>query len=208
MRRKIWIGGTAAAIMVGVLGAVAVVAAQTGSDAATDQLNKIAARGQDNAIVATVNGAAITRRAIDVQSALAMQGEFSDAAGRPIATLSQEELLDREIETVLLSQAAERAGVVVTDDEVSLSIRSGLIDPLSSPDTPAEIKRTGLAALAAAGLSLADAEQNLAMREAYHRFILLQRYAAVDKTPREQRLATAKANAKIEIHLDVLNAAR
>ena len=188
--------------------AVAVGVAQSGSGAATQDLNALATAGPDTAIVAIVNGQPITMHTIDVEYALAEEGSILDAAGRSTAALSKQELLNREIENVLLAQAAMKAGVVVTKAEVSLAIQSGLVGPLSSPDTPAKLRQVGLAALRANGVSLANAETDPAVRASYREFLLVERYASQSKQPRAERLAAARASATVQIFPNVLNAPR
>jgi hypothetical protein len=190
-------GGTTAAVVI----------AQSGSDAATQELDALAGKGPDTAVVAIVNGQPISRRTIDVQYAMALQPGLDDAQGRPLAGLSKDELLNREIDNLLLAQAAEKAGIVVTEDEVTLSIHSGLIDPLSSPTTDPELRKAGLAALNAAGVTLSGAATDPTVRQAYREFGLIERYAATSKDPRDVRLAAAKASAQIQTFPDVLNAA-
>jgi SurA N-terminal domain len=191
---------------VAALTTAAIVIAQSGSDAATQSLNVLATKGADTAVVAIVNGRQITRRSIDMEYALALQGSVDDAAGRPTANLSKDELLSREVENVLLAQAAQKAGVVVTDNEVSLAIQSGLIDPLSSPSTDPGMRQTGLAALQAAGVSISNVETDPTVRTAYRDFELIQRYASTSKESRDARLAAAKSGAEIQTFPDVLNA--
>lgn len=44
------------------------------------------------------------------------------------------------------------------------------------------------------------------VREAYRRFVLLQRSAAADKAPRDQKVAAERATAKTETFPDVVRA--
>src|SRR5438046_7577814 len=97
--------------------------AEGGVDAAANALDHLAAKGADTAVVADVNGLPVSRRALNVLAAASVMNGGTDASGRPLAQLSRRELLDGIVDSILLAQAAEAAGVVVTDDDVSLMVK-------------------------------------------------------------------------------------
>lgn len=184
----------------------AVAVAQSGTGAAQQSLQAIASKGPDTAVVAVVNGQPILRRAIDVQQAISSAESMRDAAGRPVAGVSHEVLLDREIEEILLAQAAQKSGIVVSDADVTLAIQSGILDPLSSPSTPAEIKQLILTELKVGGVDAQTVEKDPTVRAAFRDFLLVQRYVGTSKQSRDELLAAAKQTASIQTYPAVLNA--
>lgn len=192
----------AAVIAVG----VAVGVAQGGSDAASSELDNIANRGQDDAVVALVNGEPILRRAVDVLTAYSLLGGVSDSSGRPIDAKDKKAVLQVLIDEVVLVQAAKAAGASATEDEVTQTIKAGLVDPLADPHTPKDVVAVVRKALVAAGTNLDDLVNDPGLRDAYRRFLLLRR--TPDTSPFEVRLAEARAKAQIQVFEDVLNAPR
>jgi hypothetical protein len=112
--------------------------------------------------------------------------------------MGPEEILDQLIENLALAQASERAGIVVTDEEVTQAIAAGIVEPLSNPDVPASLKRVIEASLRAMGTSAANARTDPAVREAYRQFLLLNRHASSTKATRQERLPAALNGASIE----------
>ncbi|MGH2632516.1 MAG: SurA N-terminal domain-containing protein, partial [Tepidiformaceae bacterium] len=153
--------------------AVGISVAQSGTGVAIQDLDALATAGPDTAIVAIVNGQAITRRTIDVDYALAQQGSVGDAAGRSATGLSKQDLLNTEIENVLLAQAATKAGVVVTDAEVTQAVEAGVAGPLSSPSEPAGARELELAALRAVGVSPEYVLKDPSVRAALWEFVVI-----------------------------------
>ena len=168
MKSKAILMTAAGAVVVlgGTVGGI-VATAQSGSSAATDSLNALATKGPDTAIVAVVDGQPIYRRAIDIGFAVSAQPGVEDVSGRPLASASKEQLLEHEIEEVLLAQAAVKAGVQVSDDDVTLAINSGIVGPLTSPSTPEDVRKPALAALAAAGVTVENAVTDPTVRASY-----------------------------------------
>lgn len=205
-RRKLFLtlGSSLIAVSFLLLGAVAL--AQSGSDQAEHNIAQLAGKGSDSAVVAIVNGQLITRREIDIQQALSTAAYMSDSAGRPMVGLSRETLLDNDIDEVLLAQAAQRSGTVVTDADVSLAIRSGIVDPLASSHTPDQVKRMMQDEFKAAGIDVSNVEKDSQVRADMKAFLLVQRYVGGSKSSRSDLLAQAKVNASIQKFIDVLNA--
>jgi hypothetical protein len=204
MRAKLLLAMSVVVVTAGTIAGV--VAAQSGGDSAADAIDAIAARGPDNAIVATVNGRSITRRTVDVVMAVGAAGASSGFSGRPIDGMTREDVLEELIDGILLAQAAEEAGVVVTEDEVTQAINAGFVYPLKSESTPPDLKRVLQAELNLAGLTVDDVVLDPDMRRSYREFLLVNRWASETKVPRDERLAAARAVAKIEVFPAVLNA--
>jgi hypothetical protein len=207
-RHRLIIAGAVAGVAFVIATAVVVSAAQSGSDGGIQKLNALATRGPDTAVVAIVNGQAITRREIDIDAAMLQSAQASGASGQDIAAVSKEDLLNNTIDDVLLAQAATKAGVVVTEAEVSQMINAGIVAPLSSSSTPENIRKLSLAALAANGVSLANVETDPGARAAFREFELDNRYVGLSKQSRAELVAAAKATATIQTFPDVLNASR
>ena len=207
-RRWLVIAGAVGGVIVVVATAVGVGSAQSGSDAGIQELNALATAGPGTAIVAIVNGQPITRREIDIDAAMLQSAEASGASGQSEASISKEDLLNNTIDDVLLAQAATKAGVVVTDAEVSQMINAGIVAPLSSPSTPENMRKLSLAALAANGVSLANVETDPGARAAFRLFELDNRYVSENKESRAELVAAAKATATIQTFPDVLDGAR
>jgi hypothetical protein len=130
--------------VVGVLVALAIAAvglAQSGTDDAFEKLHKLTDEGGDSAIVAVVNGVEVPRRAVDVTTASASIQGAAAPSGKPIAGQTPSEVLDGIVENILLAQLAEREGIVVSEDEVSLMISSSITDPLRREYCPRTTKR-------------------------------------------------------------------
>jgi hypothetical protein len=208
--RRHWliIAGTLGGIGIVVATAVGVTMAQSDSAGGIQELNALATAGPDTAVVAIVNGQPITRREIDIDAAMLQSAEAAGASGQSGATNSKEELLNNTIDDVLLAQAATKAGVVVTEADVSQMINTGIVAPLSSPSTPENIRKLSLAALAANGVSLANVETDPGTRAAFRQFELDNRYVGQSKESRAELVAAAKTTATIQTFPDVLNAGR
>ena len=205
-RRMIAIG--AGTLVIGILSLGGYAIAQTSTGDAEKSLRNIQAKGPDEAIVARVNGVPIRRRSVDIAFAVSNAANIADSKGRPLANSDKADLLNREIDDELLAQAAEKNGIVASDDEVTMAIKAGIVDPLASPDVPENLKSLLRESLAASGVSLQNVTEDTDVRTGIRRFLLIQRYSSTSKSPRETRLAEAKASANIEIFLDVLNAPR
>jgi len=205
------IAGAAGGVAIVVATAVGVGIAQSGSDVGIQELYALATAGPDTAVVAIVNGQPITRREIDIDAAMLQSAEASGASGasgQSGASISKADLLNNTIDDVLLAQAATKAGIEVTEAEVSQMINAGIVAPLSSPSTPANIRKLSLAALAANGVSLANVETDPGTRAAFRQFELDNRYVGQSKEPRAELVAAAKATATIQTFPDVLNGGR
>lgn len=98
--------------------------------------------------------------------------------------------------------------MIVTEEEVSLAISSGIVEPLRSGQLPPDFGKMLRSMLAAMGTSPEKALSDPDLREAYRRFLLVQRHAVTSGVPREERLAKARANAAIETFPEVLAGAR
>jgi hypothetical protein len=156
-------------------------------------------------VVADVNGVPVTRRALDVLAAATVMNGGTDASGRPLTQLSRRELLDGIIDSILLAQAAEAAGVVVTDDDVSLMVKNSISGPLSDGNLPKDYQRFLESSLKAMGTTVEDAPRDPELRAAYRRFLLTQRYVTQSNKSRPDLVAVARASASIRIFDDVLN---
>ena len=196
-----------AALLLAIAG-VLVAVAQSGSDAANSELDKIAARPSDDSIVALVNGEPITRRAVDVTAAFALLGDVSDASGRPVDPNDQDAILQQLIDNALLAQDAAKAGAKVSEDEVTLAIHSGIIDPLNDPNTPKDLVDVVEKMLKAMGTDSANVVNDINARNSYRRFLLIQRGAALQGGTLDERLANAHKDASIQVFEDVLKAPR
>jgi hypothetical protein len=109
------------------------------------------------------------------------------------------------IDGILLAQAAESAGVVVTEDDVTMAINAAIVQPLQSPDTPDEIRAVLEAAMKAAGVPVDQATKDPRMREHYRRWILANHFVFETGASPDEVLAEARADASIEVMSDVLN---
>jgi hypothetical protein len=97
-----------------------------------------------------------------------------------------EDALQGLIDGELLTQAAQRTGIVVTDEEVSAAIKAGLVDPLSDPATPDDVVDLLTANLQAQGAPVGSVLSDARVREVYHGLIARGRYlAAVGKSRAE-----------------------
>ena len=103
------------------------------------------------------------------------------------------------VDDILLAERAEREGVTVTEDEISLMIRSGITDPIAdgrlAPDEVKVMEET----LEAAGTTLEDAPNFPPLRAAMKRFLLIQRHARATGESRDVRLVRAQADANIQL---------
>ena len=202
------IAGAAGGVAIVVATAVGVGIAQSGSDVGIQELYALATAGPDTAVVAIVNGQPITRREIDIDAAMLQAAAALGLSGQSGTSISKADLLNNTIDDVLLAQAATKAGIEVTEAEVSQMINAGIVAPLSSPSTPANIRKLSLAALAANGVSLANVETDPGTRAAFRQFELDNRYVGQSKEPRAELVAAAKATATIQTFPDVLNGGR
>lgn len=181
------------------LGAVSRGSAETSTTATAERLRALRSGGAvtDDTPVATVNGERISRGALKVHVATA---ELMGLGAKP-----REELLNGLIDDALLSQAATEAGVKVEDWEVDAAIRSGILDPLNSPETPPEIVELVKSALDARGASAATALEDDRIRAAYRGFVLRGRYLQELRKSRDEVLPDLRRQATIVI-LDSLAA--
>jgi hypothetical protein len=125
-----------------------------------------------------VNGRPIFRRTLDIHLAEA------DLLG--LGSQLPEDALQDLIDSELLTQAAQRAGIVVTDEEVSAAIKAGLVEPLSDPATPDDVVDLLTANLQAQGVPVGSVLSDARVRDAYHGLIARGRYlAAVGKSRAE-----------------------
>ena len=200
MTKNRWMAALAAVLLLAGVGTVAATRSLAGSDekAATEAFKKLSNKGNDTTIVATVNGEPVTRRAVELTLAFSLINGAADASGKPLAGVTPEQALRLLIDNSLLAQAAETHGVVATDDEVTLMINSGLIDPIAKGDYPADAAEAMKEHLKAAGTSLKDAQTNPELRAAYRKFLLLQRYVSQSGQTRDALLAQARAAATIQ----------
>ncbi|WP_322795111.1 hypothetical protein [Tepidiforma sp.] len=165
--------------------------AETATREAADRLRELRDGGtpDQDAVVATVNGEPITGGALEVHVATA------DLIG--VGTKSRGELLNDLIDDTLLAQAAVAAGVRVEEWEVDAAIRSGILDPLNSPETPPDIVELVNAALEARGASAATALNDQRVRAAYRGLVLRGRYLQELQKSREEVLADLRRQASI-----------
>lgn len=198
---------SAAVALAAGIGAVVATAQTDGSDVATQALQTLTARGKDDAIVATVNGVPITRRQVDVGVAIAQQPNVGDSSGRPLGR-DRSAILQQLIDDEILGQAAEAAGVTVTDDEVSMAIRAGITDPYNDPATTPAMRKLMDENFRAMGTTVDAASTDPAVRHAMRNFVLIQRFALKSGRSRADLLAAAKPSARVETFPDVLNAPR
>jgi hypothetical protein len=165
---------------------------ESGERSAADALKTITAQGPDTVTVATVGGQAITRRAVDVTLALSVITGAMDASGKPLAGADKTAVLQGIVDSKLLALAGERAGIKVTDDEVTLMVNNSLVIPVRDHTYPRETVDALSAALTAMGTSLEKAPSDANLRETYREFLTIQRYVVSTGEPREALLARAK----------------
>lgn len=175
------------------LGAASPGGAETATREAAHRLRESRDGGNPDkeAVVATVNGEAISSGALEVHVATA------EVLG--VGTKSREELLNDLIDDTLLAQAAVAAGVRVEEWEVDAAIRSGILDPLNSPETPPGVVELVNAALEARGASAATALNGQRVRAAYRGLVLRGRYLQELQKSREEVLADLRRQASIVI---------
>ena len=130
-----------------------------------------------------------------------------DATGRALSGVTPQQALDQLIDEQLLAQAAAKAGVEVSDDDVTMALKAGIVAPLDSASTPDDVKAATRAALKAAGTDEAHVPTYAPARDAYRQFLLIQRLETVEPgLTLEQRIAKARAGADARIYPDVLAA--
>ncbi len=193
--------GTLVVVSCLAIAALLVVSAQSGSDAAVSELERI--KGTPDAVVAAVNGEEIRLRQVQVSRAASLAGVLDISAG-DVKGASDAALLDRLIDQVLLGQAAERAGVAVSDEDVTQAIYAGMVHPLNAKETPEELKKVALAMLDILGLRLEDVQTDPGVRAAYRRWLTSSRYVRDSGRKPEEMIATERTKATITIDLAVL----
>jgi hypothetical protein len=187
--------------------ALGVVIAQSGPDYTVIRLDELAAKGRDTRVVAVVNGVQVQRWTIDVAEAASAAGVASLPSGRALAEMSRDEILQDAIDHLLLAQEAEKAGIRVTEDEVTMAINAGIVEPLRSPDTPDEVRAVLEAMLKVSDLSVENVVSDPGIRDTYRRLVLVGRLVNQLSGERKLLLAQARAKAEIQVFPDVLNAA-
>lgn len=173
---------------------VATGAAEGETDAAAQALSVLSKDGPDQSPVATVNGVPISSTTLQVHVATAgLMGAESK---------SKRELLDDLIDSELLAQAAVKAGVQVSDDEVDGAIRAGILDPLNAKTTPDDIRRVIVETLKAQGVTPETALENAGVRKAYAEVVLRGRYLQQTGSTRDEVLPELRKAADIRVFLD------
>ncbi len=175
------------------LGAASQGGAETSTSATAERLRTLRSGGTptDDTAIATVNGEPISRGALEVHIVTA------ELLG--LGAKSREELLNDLIDDALLTQAAIEAGLRVEDWEVDAAIRSGILDPLNSPETPPDIVELVKSALDARGASAATAFEDDRIRAAYRGLVLRGRYLQELQQSREDVLPDLRQQARIVI---------
>lgn len=169
-------------------------AAEGETDAAAQALSALSKDGPDQVPVATVNGVPI--------SSTTLQVHVATASLVGVESKSKRELLDDLIDAKLLTQAAVKAGVQVTDDEVDGAIRAGILDPLNAKTTPDDIRRVIVEALRAQGVTPETALENAGVRTAYAGMVLRGRYLRQARSSEDDMLPALRKEADIRVFLD------
>jgi hypothetical protein len=166
-----------------------------------EQLRALAQTPPDYTPVATVNGRPITLRSLQVNRAFSRASlDVIDPKHRlPTAQRTVEYAIENE----LLVRAAERSGVTVSEEEITMTVKALFRGPLEE-GTPAAIKTVVLAYLDALGIAPDAVEHDPGMRELGRHFVLLNRIAADSAKSREQLIAEERARSTIITYLKVI----
>lgn len=189
----------AAAVTTGLL--TVIVASQTGSESAQEELDRIGI--PDMRVVAEVNGYPIKADELQLTRVTSIAGGFNEV-GRPLAGSDDRELLEGLIDQNLVSQAAEAAGYSVSEDDISMAVNAGIVAPLNDDEVPSDIKELLTAMLQARGVEPADVLADPGIREALRKFVLVNRYLGETGRTYEEVVSDARATADIVIHEEVL----
>jgi hypothetical protein len=208
MRRRLLIGALTVSVIATVVGGAIAVQGQSGEQKASEELKKLEDKGSDDAVVAIVDGQPITRRAVDASRALGFAGAASIGSGSSLEGQSSDEILALLIDQRVVAHAAEKAGVTASDDEVTMAINAGIVEPLADTAIPAETKRALQESLRAMGVSPESATKSPEVRDAYRRFLLVHRYVLQTGRPFDSLASEARSTAQIQVFPDVLHAAR
>src|SRR4051794_18679502 len=111
----------AAAAFAAIGGVVIVAISQSGTDASRDAFAAIGP--DDRVVVATVNGKTIPRHDVELGAASALLPGAVDQRGHDLAGQTKKDILDAIIDGYVLADAAEKAGVKVTEDEVTQAMQ-------------------------------------------------------------------------------------
>lgn len=107
------------------------------------------------------------------------------------------DVLSDLIDDKLLSQAAKKAGIVVAPDEVDLTIKTGLVEPIKSGSFPPEVVQLMEQALRVHGITVDDALTNEAIRAAYEGLVARGRFLQSRGQSREEVLPDLRSAATI-----------
>lgn len=174
--------------------------ADPASDSVIDAARTAVARGDQDEVVAYVDGTPVRLGAVAGYLAAAQFPGISDATGRTGDGLTAEEALDRLLEPRLLSAMATREGISVSEEDVTLFIRSGYLAPLDSGALSEEQKEMSRVFLELAGATPETALTNENVRSSVRTSLLAGRYESAHRdTPREQLLADARTRIPVEI---------
>lgn len=169
-------------------------AAEGETDAAVKALSVLSVTGPELSPVAIVNGVPITMATLRIHAVTA--GLFG------VDSKSQQELLNGLIDSELLAQAAVKAGVEVSSDEVDGAIRSGILDPLSAKTTPKDVRDLIIETLKAQGVTPGTVLESPGVRKAYTGLVLRGRYLLQAGATSDELLPGLRESADIRIFLD------
>lgn len=203
MNRK-WIAAsgvvTLLALVTGGVIAWTSVEADPASDSVVNAARTAVALGDQDEIVAYVDGDPVRLGSVAGYLAAAQFPGISDGTGRTGEGLTPEEALDRLLEPRLLAAMATREGFAVSEDDVTLFIRSGYIAPLESGALSEEQKEMSRVFLELAGATPETALTNENVRSSVRTSLLAGRYESAHRdTPRDQLLADARTRIPVEI---------
>ncbi len=159
------------------------------------EIRTATARGGQDRVVATVDGQPI--RMAQVSGMLAASKAFE---GRnPNVPSTAEAALEQLIDNRLLAAAAQRAGVEVTDNEISARIQTGTIDPLKNGTLTKEQKEAAEATLALSGTDLDSVLQHEPTRALVRDTLLRTRYLELTGFDPAQVIAEARLAIPYEV---------
>lgn len=160
------------------------------------EIRTATARGGQDRVVATVDGVPILMAQVSgiLAASKAFEGTNPDAPSTPEAAL------DQLIENRLIAAAAERAGIQVTDSDVTATIQAGTVDPLKNGTLTAEQREAAEATLALSGTDVDSVLKHEPTRRVVRDRLLRESY--LELTGFEP--ATIAAEAREEIAVEVV----
>jgi hypothetical protein len=150
----------------------------------------------DAAVVAIINGTAITRGWLNAVTAAAPLRSLSDPAAAENG--SQRSLLEAMVDDEILAQAAAASGIALTDDDVTRAIQARFLAPLHGA---AGDRSAALALLAVLGEDGDTLVGDVALRHAVGNALLIEQYLIRTASDRATLLAAARPRAAVNIFL-------